>query len=76
MIKHSGKATKKRIIAIDTDQNENRMKVSAKPVFTSAITDDLWSVEISTTCRLSMGVKIGQTFTRGNAASHTCHLLP
>lgn len=36
---HPGKATKKKITAINTDQNENRMKVPAKLVFTSAIMD-------------------------------------
>lgn len=59
---HPGKATKKKIIAINTDQNENRMKVSAKLVFTSAIMDQLLGADISTIYRwraLNMGVKAG-----------------
>lgn len=36
---HTGKATKRKIIAINTDKNENQMKVSAKLVFASAIMD-------------------------------------
>lgn len=86
---HSGKATKKKITAINTDQNENRMKVSAKLVFTSAVMDYLLGAGISTICRsrtLNMGVQAGQkfnwnysrslTFTRVNTASRTCQLLP
>lgn len=36
---HTGKATKKKIITINTGQNGNRMKVSAKLVFASALMD-------------------------------------
>lgn len=40
VIKHIlAKPQKKKIIAINTDQNENRMKFSAKLVSTSAIMD-------------------------------------
>lgn len=36
---HPGKATEKKIIRINTSQNGNRMKVSAKLVFTSDLMD-------------------------------------
>ena len=62
---HPGKATEKKIVRINTSQKGNRMKVSAKLVFTSDLMDGLLGAESSTICRfktLNMEVKTRQKF--------------